>query len=59
MHGQLASIDPNLDVFAIDNIMDIGEGEPLFGSFEYETTNLSFDVLLGFVQHAWLIGMAA
>ncbi|CAK9049828.1 unnamed protein product [Durusdinium trenchii] len=36
VHGQLASIDPNLDVFAIDNIMDIGEGEPLFGSFEYE-----------------------
>ncbi|CAJ1412707.1 unnamed protein product [Effrenium voratum] len=33
---QLASIDPNLDVFAIDNILDIGEGEPLFGNFEYE-----------------------
>eukprot|EP00435_Cladocopium_sp_Y103_P058977 s622_g20.t4 len=36
VHGQLASIDPNFDVFAVENIMDIGEGEPLFGNFEYE-----------------------
>ncbi|CAE7352988.1 SUB2 [Symbiodinium natans] len=33
---QLPSIDPNLDVLAVENILDIGEGEPLFGNFEYE-----------------------
>eukprot|EP00434_Breviolum_minutum_P029857 symbB.v1.2.026399.t1/scaffold2633.1/size74386/6 len=43
VHGQLASIDPNFDVFAVENIMDIGEGEPLFGNFEYEDL---FDWLL-------------
>ncbi|CAE7949582.1 SUB2 [Symbiodinium sp. KB8] len=33
---QLPSIDPNFDVFGVENILDIGEGEPLFGNFEYE-----------------------
>eukprot|EP00931_Biecheleriopsis_adriatica_P076480 TRINITY_DN50177_c0_g1_i1.p1 TRINITY_DN50177_c0_g1~~TRINITY_DN50177_c0_g1_i1.p1 ORF type:complete len:643 (-),score=126.80 TRINITY_DN50177_c0_g1_i1:13-1941(-) len=48
----LASLDPNFDVFAVKDISDIGEGEPLTGNFEFEDwALLSLKVELHLLVH--------